>query len=568
MKLCFRLLVGLAHISAISAALLRSSASALTRAANTTEDEVDHREIDALAKDDFVRKCTVALSVTDDKLHPTSVVEKFCQTTDAVVECRMELAMELKRIYQQGGEGSQIQDFCVLAYGWFEKKYGMYCPSQCSKYQCKATCLWLDAKKTLDKVGETLKEEEEASQKDRSSLEAAEKALKETEQESLDANRTVEQAEVDVKRANESYHEAIEAFEFEEKQVSKVDAEVERLKEKHTNLTKAYTEKEDFKTQLQFTIDKVNLNISQQKRVIEYFQENLTARKADITPKQGEIDKHKEELKKLMEDESEEQKKVEELDTEIEAAESKVEDKKSNLQKAEDILAKVKNNHMSDTVIGTAEDGVRQEEERLKKAEDELWELNRTRTSHKIDLAHTRKDISEVTNETEAANTYISGVQAMVEELESEIEAEEGKLDSMKRDLEEKEDTMAETKHTMEELSTETDKTETTLKLTKGNLKDLQDGLNKAGGKRDQAKSMLTLTEKDLQRKIEAASVLHSKLAAATQQVAVEKEALSAGNEDLKKRQEAHTQAEFALERKKPDIVRLHGLGLFQLLGD
>merc|ERR1719409_2038828 len=111
-------------------------------------------QADQDATRDFVRRCTVVVTVSDDKFLPVEPLDRFCQTTDAAMECRLKVGERLKRTHARQGDMGR---FCAAVYDWFQEKYGNKCPNQCRKLQCRSTCMWLDAKRNLNTENEQIK---------------------------------------------------------------------------------------------------------------------------------------------------------------------------------------------------------------------------------------------------------------------------------------------------------------------------------------------------------------------------------------------------------------------------
>lgn len=98
----------------------------------------------------------MVVTVSDHKFLPIQPLDRFCRTTDAVVECRLKVGQRLKETHARDGD---MGKFCSAVYDWFQVKYGMKCPSQCRKLQCKSTCMWLGAKKKLNKDDTLIKDD-------------------------------------------------------------------------------------------------------------------------------------------------------------------------------------------------------------------------------------------------------------------------------------------------------------------------------------------------------------------------------------------------------------------------
>lgn len=155
---------GAASNAANAVALSRRHHHHLKRAPKLTQAQ-EFLKADLEAAEDFVRRCAVVVTVSDHKFLPLKPLDKFCRTTDAVMECRMKVGQRLKETHARDGD---MGKFCSAVYDWFQGKYGMKCPNQCRKLQCKSTCMWLGAKKKLNSDNIQIKDD----------MLAAEKALK------------------------------------------------------------------------------------------------------------------------------------------------------------------------------------------------------------------------------------------------------------------------------------------------------------------------------------------------------------------------------------------------------
>jgi len=140
----------------------------------------DMVEADQEATADFVRRCEVVVTVADSKFLPVTPLERFCSTTDAALECKMKVSQRLKETHARDGD---MGKFCSAVYDWFQGKYGMKCPKQCRKVQCKSTCMWLDAKRVLNKEDEAISEATDAASTALKNVQALENQVQEKEAE-------------------------------------------------------------------------------------------------------------------------------------------------------------------------------------------------------------------------------------------------------------------------------------------------------------------------------------------------------------------------------------------------
>lgn len=159
---------------------------------------------DQAAQDDFVRRCQVVVTVSDDKFLPVKPLDRFCQTTDAAMECRMKVGQRLKETHARDGD---MGKFCSAVYDWFQGKYGMKCPQQCRKLQCKSTCLWLDAKKKLNEANAEIKVDMLAAEKVLKNIKGISKEVQEKVSEEKKFNFTIKMIGVKIGRAEDSLTE-------------------------------------------------------------------------------------------------------------------------------------------------------------------------------------------------------------------------------------------------------------------------------------------------------------------------------------------------------------------------
>merc|ERR1711972_810584 len=97
--------------------------------------------------------------------------------------------------------------FCMAVYDWFQSKYGMKCPNQCRKLQCKSSCLWLEAKKDSNEEGRQIKEEMVKAEQELKYIKELGKKIKAKKSEEAKINFTISMIKVKIGRANKTLAE-------------------------------------------------------------------------------------------------------------------------------------------------------------------------------------------------------------------------------------------------------------------------------------------------------------------------------------------------------------------------
>jgi len=221
---------------------------------------------DILAQEDFVRRCEVVVTVSDSKFLPINPLDKFCRTTDAVMECRMKVGQRLKETHARAGD---MGKFCSAVYDWFQGKYGMKCPSQCKKLQCKSTCMWLDAKRGLNKEDMQIKDEMFAAENALKSIKAMGQKIHEKLQAEKKGNFSIKMLNVKLGRAKEGLAEAKTGQNSSSTKMNKVNAAYTKL-ENTIEATKVnMMQQDDALMKQKFAIDKAKLKYESMTRSIQ-----------------------------------------------------------------------------------------------------------------------------------------------------------------------------------------------------------------------------------------------------------------------------------------------------------
>lgn len=200
-----RLLLVLATVGpTVDAILLYHEASHLRGhntslgATNTSLPLYAYDEIEVAEKAKFVQSCFEIVNMADPNLLPMRAMREFCDGTNAVVECRLKLETGLKAAH---GSSDSLRHFCDDAWDWAASKYGSQCETQCSKLQCKATCLWIKKKRDLERSRSDLEAGSEFAALAWEEVRKANVSLQELQRHGAELVRLAARAEDTVKRA-------------------------------------------------------------------------------------------------------------------------------------------------------------------------------------------------------------------------------------------------------------------------------------------------------------------------------------------------------------------------------
>lgn len=208
---------------------------------------------DMEAEEDFVRKCQTVVTVSDDKFLPVKPLDRFCQTTDAAMECRLKVGERLKETHARDGD---MGKFCLAVYGWFQTKYGSKCPEQCRKLQCKSTCMWLDTQKKLDEDNKDIKAGMDGAKESLKKVKEAGKTVEGKKEEQKKQEFAIKMIDTNIGRAVEDQKEKKEFADTTAKRSKKFDKQVDDLGKKIDVAEASMIKQEDANQKLKFAIDK------------------------------------------------------------------------------------------------------------------------------------------------------------------------------------------------------------------------------------------------------------------------------------------------------------------------
>lgn len=453
--------------------------------------------------------------------------------------------------------------FCHSAYDWFQQKYGMYCPSQCQKQQCKSTCEWLKEQKVLKEAGEKIEERSEADSGSQKKLEQLEAELVDARQDAEMRNRSVAQGEVKVERANATLQEELGNVAWQQNRSSQVDELVRSLEVKKEDFAVNITSSGETLDELNMRIDKADLGTHMLEDDKNRVQGKAGEAAAKLNEFQHQLEKNEEEERVMEEMTNEEEAKVEELEREVVNATAVVTEKRSNLESAESQLEAAANDPMAKN---TLEDLVRQQKQRFQDASEMFRLLDRELANKNIALEHSRQDLQTLRDETVKARNATDVQRDLAESLEEQLVAKSEEVrvsvnasDTLKAEA-------AEQNRALLNLRSEAERADRTLELQLRYQQEEHEKLETNNGKAQQARDDLALEQAELNQELEVLATAATKLGNSLQLVDDEKRVWEADNAGLVRDQEELKANQRDLEHRKPEIVRMHGLGLIQFM--
>jgi chromosome segregation ATPase len=380
------------------------------------------KELAEEAKFDFVRKCTVAMSVKSADMLPLKALQQFCGTTTAVYECRQKIEFSLKEVHESNGD---VQAYCDSAYDWFQGKYGMNCPSQCHKLQCKATCQWLLEKEQIDKRSKEL----DGMKLDVSSLEAK---LTEAKKKEDKLNALVTAKNQTVARA-EKFEDQAEADVTEAKdKAATCESKVADVKNKSTYLKATETSMEKNLTKFKADLDalKQSFDMGEVKHTgilnqVQHLKENIEEAKGAIAGYEDKVSSNSNAIEDLQKGIAENEKKVEDLTGRIEEKNATYLKWVDAVKTAKDHLEEAKANDEPMTTVRDFEDLVRQQRERRDTAMDELAKLVRDRNKVKQTIAHSGRQVESRMGAISELEGNMSDTTTKMQTLTTELQQKE-----------------------------------------------------------------------------------------------------------------------------------------------
>lgn len=510
---------------------------------------------EAAARQNFVMKCTVAMSTRGPKLLPWQQVDHVCSMTDLVFECKTDLTDRFKRNNRDGGT---MFDVCSAAYTWFEEKYGTYCPFQCEKLQCRPTCAWLKEKKRLDKIGKVLADEKRnASTLARGSAELSfklQKAALEA-QNQIAKNKTgtagLQKVEAALKAKKVALEQALAAESKSLKDLTAWDEKLHELRKQQDKAKEALDEarriddKAGMKEQLQ---EKAKERIN--KKIADKGAE-LEKTKAAVDPIQKKLGPLEEEYKFLWAPT------IKQAKDDVEKAQKAVDERTKERKAAEEKLKAAGNSPV-------LEDLVKQKRSMEQEARDYLSKKKKAESFMGMSAKAAKDDINNMKKEIEEVNAKAAAINKTMAQLKEEVKQEEKKADGSRAKTAEslKNATLA-----YELAAKKAGEQEHVRTYWVDVLNDKKEASSKARKAVTDAEKAIKLEHFGFDKQIrDAAKAVRAEKE--LQKVAKDAQAEAGqATKSLEQQLEAYKKDMKDLESRKPGLVKLHGLGLISKLG-
>jgi chromosome segregation ATPase len=554
---CGELLVlAIAALSCATEAVVVNEVSFLRGAAARYEEDPS-----AEVREEFVRKCRVTMNVRSSKMLPVEPLERFCSMTKDVVECRQKLVERLK---EDHADGVSLKPFCGAVYDWFQAKYGMFCPAQCRKLQCRPTCAWLKRQKALKEETKALKADLRDSDESRLALKKLASAVKEADQDLTMQNRSVDQAKVSLGRAERDEEEVAEELKGEQEKYERMKNESlagqATVNEGEAAIALGEKELRD----LEWEIDAAQVNHTAMVRELKRVEEELDSKSKLHLEKEAKVVKGEEDMQVLEAAADKDGDAVNEASEAVTDQQAVVQKRKDALQRAKDEFqsSKLSGNHTEETVKGY-EALVKDQKKKLDKAVSQLDEVITKEREAKQKLKWAKEaidrkadDLQDLKSKTADAklkltelNASFANLQAEADTFEKEeVKARQDRADAMRKANKEKEK--------------EQETAKTTLEFSRKAAIEQKETVAEVENKRTAAASKVQAAEDSLALSEE---ILSTKSGDLEKLISQEREQVSnfeAQYGELEKRLEENKNSTDALREDTPEIVHQHGLGL------
>jgi len=531
---------------------------------STTNSSADP-DPDEEARDAFVKKCTVTVSVRDKRHLPVDAVESFCQETNAVVECRNNFVGRLKDTH---GDGTvALQSYCLAVYNWFQKKYGMFCPDQCNKLQCKSTCAWLKADQQLKDTNHELSSADTKSESNRVALKEQSTKVKEMTENCVQFNRTADQAAVEVERAQSQKVDAQTAVTEEQGKMTAAKEKTVNIADALKNVQSDLANKSDTLLELKRTTEMAEVNYTAMTKELDSIKEKVDKRTEKISNLKAEADAGDVDKVKLEEATAKEQTKADEAGSATAAQRDVVQTKTDDLQRAKDKLEASSAAGDPADAIANYESLVKKQDEEFKAESIKLEELEHAQKTLENAVGYAKQEIATYESNVEKLRLKIQDIQAEVDSIDAERTTKQAAADTFKANsLEHRKTVAANLEQAIADTKKQEDKANKTLTFTTESEKEQAEYL--AGAQKEFDASSDKFHEKSEALGL-AESVKKTKNEELVENLVLEKkmtEAYQAEFGDLEDSMGEYKTAIEAHRKAMPEIVKQHGLGLLQQL--
>lgn len=510
------------------------------------------------ARQKFIMKCTVVMSTRGRDMLPWQQVDHVCSMTDNVFDCKADLTDRFKNANRDGGTMINV---CAAAYAWFEKRYGKFCPSQCSKLQCRPTCAWLEEKKRQDQIGKTLAEERRkagalADGSAELDFKLQKKMLEVKGQ--IAKNKTaaaqLQRAAASVKEKNAALERALAAENKAQKDLTAWEKKLTDLRQERDKAKEALDEARrlDDKAGMQGQLgNKAKERIN--KKIVDKDAE-LKKAKSAIEPVEKELKPLEEEYKFMWEPT------VKQAKDDVDKAEKAAAERTKERKEAE---AKLKKLGYSPVL----EDLVKQKRSMEQKALKFLSDKKSGYRLMKMSADEVKKTIEDKKKEISKLTGKVETIEKNKAQLKEELKQEDKKVAVKGASRAETAEKLKKAEAAYKLIVNKVGEQEHVLSYWVKNLNEHKEASSKARKASANAEKAFKLENFGVDKQIRDAGKAVKVEQELEKVVKAAKAEVANKRKSLEEKLAAHNKAMKDLEARKPDIVKMHGLGLILKLG-
>jgi len=525
------------------------------------QDVRQHPE-DAKVRANFVKECTTVTTVKDDFLLPVEALEKLCDGTDAVVECKLRV---VKRVQDTHAHGGDMAAACGAIFEWFQHKYADECENQCEKLQCKATCEWLNEHESVLK-NETLEDMEARLEAMKTELARLEDDLKDQDAATRAQKDLTDRLGLQLLRAKSAQDSASQGLLDQQARLATAEA---AAKQDQGRVDKMEADQEFRSSQVldtQRQLDMAKVNKSGAEGEVASKEEAFKRAQDSSAEKQADVQKQEASITELQTAVQEKEAEVQQLEAEMEQQLPLLEKRLRAMQKAEADQEQALSDGASSETLTVAEDLVKQQTEAYDKMQAEVDAVNRSLTvaQNGVRLATDevrmgRKMLQKLQAEAKTAAGAQSAAKVELITAQNAASRAQQATDALKAQLEEQQRmeqagaaALKSAEITLDSRKKIVAEEEAALEKAEKELKDTQAVYELTKTKESEAKEKLGNMQKKQTQLVKAVQAGTAAWTAHTQEL---EKGLSAQSADIRR-----------LNKVKPDIVRQHGLALLHAL--
>jgi len=503
------------------------------------------------------------MTVRNRGMLPTEALDKFCSETNAVVECRLKLTARLVEDHEQG---RNMQGFCGAAYEWFQKKYGMFCPQQCDKKQCKTTCNWLSRKKAHTELDKTLSGELTDAGETKESLDSQSTKMRALEAHVVEVKDKLKQAETDMTAAVKVKEDTTKAAKTEASKLSELETQLLTKQSELKDGEKALTTEQDKVQEAQYKIDLDMIEYKRLEDLAKGTDDDIKERGEQFAAEEEEVKKGEKEVLALTEKADAKAGETGKAKAVADAQRATVQAAADKLQRAKDTLTAAKNDAAEELVIKNFKAAVEELTDRFNKVNDELFEKENVQRKLETKVKHAKQEIATYEADVEKLKKQAEATKKQITAMEQQKKDQEKTADDYTStgDLKKSRDAKQAADKDLEEAQKSLTQAETNVQMAQMAVDEQRKRKGSEYGRSENADKMYNAAETLMANSKEDLRLKGEELKEGLWDEEQLTTAYKAATKDLDARVDAHKVEGKSLKKGKPEIVVQHGLGLFQ----